>query len=78
MNKRGQSAIIAMIFLVVGLVLYIGLMPVIIGFVNSALGTPGIDSLTGAILRLFVPVVALVILVHFLMQVLRPQPIQVG
>ena len=79
MNRmKGQSAIIAMIFLLVGLVLYVGLMPTIISFVDIALGTSGIDTLTSAILRLFLPVVGLVILVHFLMQVLRPQPIQVG
>lgn len=78
MRIKGQSAIIAMIFLLVGLVLYVGLMPTMIGFVDTALATSGIDSLTSAILRLFLPVVGLVILVHFLMQVLRPQSITVG
>jgi uncharacterized BrkB/YihY/UPF0761 family membrane protein len=57
-----------MIFLLVSLVVFVGLQPVLNDLVTTAL--PASDSLTQAVLRLMVPLVAIGILMAFLLYVM--------
>lgn len=66
--RRGQLSIIGMIFLLVSLVIFVGLQPVLTSLIDIAL--PASDSLTQAVLRLMVPLVAIGILLAFLLYVI--------
>lgn len=68
LKMKGQLSIIGMIFLLVSLVIFVGLQPVLTALINTAL--PTADSLTQAVLRLMVPLVAIGILMAFLLYVL--------
>ena len=68
MKSKGQLSIIGMIFLLVSLVIFVGLQPVLSSLIDTAL--PSSDSLTQAVLRLMIPLVAIGILMAFLLYVL--------
>jgi hypothetical protein len=65
---KGQTIIWGLVFLLVSLAIFVGLQPVINDFITDALVVS--DTLTAAVLRLMVPVVAIALLLGFLAFVL--------
>jgi len=67
-RRRGQASIVGLIVLLISVVLFVGLYPVLDSLIATVL--PSADTLTAAVLRLFLPIVAIAILYSFIMYVI--------
>lgn len=63
MNKKGGLTIVGLVLAFATLVVYVALLPALIDIINTATGTPGLDTMTILIISLFPFMIIIMILV---------------